>query len=105
GNITFQGQSIIGKRVHEVVALGLAKTSQHVQVFNEMTVLDNLAVAGLLKHRTIDAARERAYQELQFWGMEHIANVMAEDITLAQRSTLELARTMMLDPTLLLIDE
>lgn len=105
GSITFQGQSLIGKRVHEVVALGLAKTSQHVQVFNEMTVLDNLAVAGLLKHRTIDAARERAYQELQFWGMEHIAHVMAEDITLAQRSTLELARTMMLDPTLLLIDE
>ena len=105
GKITFQGQSIIGKRVHEVVALGLAKTSQHVQVFNEMTVLDNLAVAGLLKHRSIEAARERAYEELRFWGMDNIAHVMAEDITLAQRSTLELARTMMLDPSLLLIDE
>ncbi|MGB3413191.1 MAG: ABC transporter ATP-binding protein [Microbacteriaceae bacterium] len=105
GKITFQGQDIIGKQVHEVVGLGLAKTSQHVQVFNEMTVLDNLAVAGLLKHGTINAARERGLEELRFWGMDDIANVIAEDITLAQRSTLELARTMMLDPTLLLIDE
>lgn len=105
GQVRFRDTELVGLPVHEVMAKGVAKTSQSVQVFSEMTVLDNVAVAALISQDSLKAARVAAREELEFWGLGAFAGVEAQDITLAQRSTLELARAMMLKPAVLLVDE
>lgn len=105
GQVRFRDTELVGLPVHEVMAKGVAKTSQSVQVFSEMTVLDNVAVAALTSQDSLKAARVAAREELEFWGLGAFAEVEAQDITLAQRSTLELARAMMLKPAVLLVDE
>jgi branched-chain amino acid transport system ATP-binding protein len=105
GNVWFRDEDLVGVRTHTVMAKGVAKTSQSVQVFDEMTVLDNVAVAALLSAKTVKGSRAAAMAELQFWGLSPQARTLAQDLTLAQRSTLELARAMMLRPAVLLVDE
>lgn len=105
GHVWFRDQDLVGLPVHQVVTAGVAKTSQTVQIFSEMTVMDNVAVAALLQHKHIEEARSAAAEELEFWGLGKYQNTVAQDLTLAQRSTLELARAMVLNPIVLLIDE
>ncbi|MFC4298409.1 MAG: ABC transporter ATP-binding protein [Castellaniella sp.] len=105
GAIHFKGRNIVGMPTHQIAQLGVAKTSQTVQVFDEMTALDNVAVAALLNSATVAAARSAAREELEFWGLEGHADTLAQDLPLAQRSLLELARAMMLHPQVLLVDE
>lgn len=105
GRVWFRDQDLVGRPIHEVVSTGVAKTSQTVQIFSEMSVVDNVAVAALQAHRHIHEARDAALVELEFWGLAHHAEALAQDLTLAQRSTLELARAMVLNPSVLLIDE
>ncbi len=88
GHVWFRDEDLVGKKLHHVVSRGVAKTSQTVQVFSEMTVLDNVAVAALHRHHDLEAAREAARSELEFWGLGAHAGTSAQDITLAQRSTL-----------------
>lgn len=105
GDIWFKGQNLFHMPTHRVAELGVAKTSQTVQVFDEMTARDNVAVAALLRVNSVAAARAAAEEELEFWGLEGLADTQAQDLTLAQRSLLELARAMMLHPKVLLVDE
>ncbi len=105
GSVLFKGQELIGLPTHTIAALGVAKTSQSVQIFSEMTALDNVAVAALTQTESVSKARELALGELEFWGLEQHAADLAQDLTLAQRSLLELARTMMLHPDILMVDE
>ena len=105
GHVWFRDEDLIGVPTHRVMAKGVVKTSQSVQVFGEMSVLDNVTVAALLSQDSLKAARNAAREGLEFWGLGAFADVLAEDITLAQRSTLELARALMLNPTVLLVDE
>ena len=105
GTVLFHDENLVGTAAHKVMAKGVAKTSQSVQVFDEMSVLDNVAVAALLKAGSIKRSRMAAGDELEFWGLNSYANTVAQDLTLAQRSTLELARAMMLRPEVLLVDE
>jgi branched-chain amino acid transport system ATP-binding protein len=89
----------------KVIEAGVAKTSQTVQVFGEMSVLDNVAVAALRSQNNLTNARRVAHAELEFWGLDAYASVLAQNITLAQCSTLELARALTLSPSVLLVDE
>ncbi len=105
GHVWFRDVDLVGLPVHSVVARGLAKTSQTVQIFSEMTALDNVAVAALTRHHALSEARVAAREELAFWGLGAHEKTIARDLTQAQRSTLELARALSLQPTVLLVDE
>lgn len=105
GHVWFKDTDLVGLPPHKVVAAGVAKTSQTVQIFSEMTALDNVSVAALGKQSSLGEAREHAHRELEFWGLDAFADRLAQDLTLAQRSTLELARAMSLEPEVLLVDE
>ncbi len=105
GHVWFRDADVVGLPTHSVIGRGMAKTSQTVQIFGEMTALDNVAVAALTRHRALAEARAAAREELAFWGLRTYQDTLAQDLTQAQRSTLELARALSLQPTVLLVDE
>jgi branched-chain amino acid transport system ATP-binding protein len=105
GTITFAERNVTRLSTHEIISLGLVKTSQHVQVFGEMSVHDNVIVGTILHTPSLREARELAFKELEFLGLSHLAAASASDLTLASRARLELARALSLKPRLLMIDE
>lgn len=105
GDVLFAGDRVNGKAVHRVVAAGLTKTSQTVQVFAEMTVLENVMVGSMLNSPSLVEARRRAAEDVEFIGLTPRATRPARDLTLSDRARLELARALAVRPRLLMVDE
>ncbi|MEO8935695.1 MAG: branched-chain amino acid ABC transporter ATP-binding protein/permease [Burkholderiaceae bacterium] len=120
GTITYAGHQIGGHAPSEIALSGIARTFQNVQLFGEMTALENVLVglhhtfhANLLdvglktprSTREESAARERAFGLLQFVGLAHVANEEARNLPYGKQRVLEIARALALDPKLLLLDE
>ncbi len=107
GKIIFDGQRIDGWKPHEISRIGIARTFQIVQPFPKMTVLENVAAGALFAAgaKSIEAAKERALEHLQFVGLADFADAPASALTLANRKRLELAKSLAMNPKLLLLDE
>src|SRR5579872_1472812 len=60
GSVTAFGREVVGVLPHDVCAHGLARTFQVAKPFGGMTVLDNVMTGAFLRHRSRDAAREKA---------------------------------------------
>jgi branched-chain amino acid transport system ATP-binding protein len=107
GRIAFDGRRIAGLRSHRIARLGVARTFQVVQPFPEMTVLDNVAAGALFAGRAdgVAAARRRALEHLEVVGLAGRAGTPAAALTLAGRKRLELAKSLAMNPRLLLLDE
>jgi branched-chain amino acid transport system permease protein len=120
GDIVFDGQSIAGLNSPSIAARGIARTFQNVQLFGELTLIENILV-GL--HHTYTAglfqialatprawrdelnARQRAASILSFVGLGHLANEEARNLPYGKQRLLEIGRALALDPKLLLLDE
>ncbi|WP_026380285.1 ABC transporter ATP-binding protein [Afifella pfennigii] len=107
GTITFDGKRIDGLKSYQIARLGVARTYQVVQPFPEMTVLENVMspatfAAGNLG---VEAAQEKALEALRFCGLDEQAQMRASELTLAGRKRLELAKSLAMDPKVLLLDE
>ena len=120
GGIRFQGESIVGKKKHEITRGGIARTFQNVRLFPEMTALENVMVGADAHHKTSVIAalfrlprhrneertgRDRSYQLLRFVGIEHRANEVARNLSYGEQRRLEIARALATNPTLLCLDE
>jgi branched-chain amino acid transport system ATP-binding protein len=107
GKIIFDGQRIDGWKSHEISRIGIARTFQIVQPFPKMTVLENVAAGALFAAgaKSIKAAKEQALEHLQFVGLADFADAPASALTLANRKRLELAKSLAMNPKLLLLDE
>ncbi len=120
GTITFDGRSIQGLTSPEIAARGIARTFQNVQLFGELTLIENVLVglnhsyrstffdvaAGLPRARREEAAaRERAASILAFVGLADLANEEARNLPYGRMRLLEIGRALALDPKLLLLDE
>ncbi len=107
GSIHFNGSKIDGLKPYQISRIGVARTFQVVQPFPEMSVLENVMApaiyaAGL---KNIEEAREKALEKIEFVGLGAEAQTMASQLTLASRKRLELAKSLAMNPQLLLLDE
>jgi len=120
GAITFKGGSVVGRPSAKIALSGIARTFQNVQLFGEMTALQNVLVGlhhsfrsnlfhvalALPKYkREEQAARARAYALLKFVGLESLAAEEARNLPYGKQRLLEIARALALSPELLLLDE
>ena len=107
GTIAFAGRRIDGWPCHRIARLGVARTFQVVQPFPDMTVVDNVAAGALFAGgaESVAAARARAHEHLEFVGLGGRSSMPAAALTLAGRKRLELAKSLAMNPRLLLLDE
>ena len=120
GSVRFAGGSLAGLQPAQIAASGVARTFQNVQLFGEMTALENVLV-GL--HHTFSTglpgvalrtarwkreerdARARALALLDFVGLAALAGEEARNLPYGKQRLLEIARALALNPQLLLLDE
>jgi len=120
GDVTFLDKPLLGKKPHQIAALGMARTFQNVKLFHDMTVLENVMVgrhirssAGFLASmlhmpwtlREESRIRQKSMQMLELLGIEEFADTEATSLAFGQQRAVELARALALEPTILLLDE
>lgn len=120
GEMRFEGEVINGLKPHVIAGLGVSRTFQNLQIFNNMTVLENVMVgrhlqsgygmisAGLRlpggQHEETEIV-DQAMEHLAFVGLDSMADMGASSLPFGQQRLLEIARAMATEPTLLMLDE
>jgi ABC-type branched-subunit amino acid transport system ATPase component len=103
GRVAVDGRDITRASAAEICRLGVARTFQISRLFSEMTVLENLvAVARGLDDR---AAIALALELLNFLEITEIAKKWGSELSYGQRKLVEIARALMLQPKIMLLDE
>jgi branched-chain amino acid transport system ATP-binding protein len=120
GDIRFEGQSISRLPSHRMARLGIMRTFQHVRLFRNMTVLENLLVAqhrqmhtgflaGLLRTGRYQHHEQQALDNAHHWlgrvGLDSLQDQRAGALAYGQQRRLEIARCMVANPQLLMLDE
>ncbi len=107
GEILHEGEWIEKLKPFQISARGIARTFQVVQPFPSMTVVQNVMAGAMFAAgiRSMQAAREVAMEHLAFTGLAAMADRPAEQLTLANRKRLELAKSLAMNPHILMLDE
>ncbi len=120
GVVSFQDDRIDNLKPFEIANLGIARTFQNLQIFGDMTLLDNVMVgqhsrtrAGLfsvalrlpLARREEQAIRAKALRYLARVGLAERADDLATNLSFGQQRLLEIARALATEPALLMLDE
>ena len=120
GAIYLNGEAIDGRPLFRRARIGVARTWQNMLLFRTMTVMENLLIApreyagesilrvafGLGGVRAAEhEARDRAHAILNRMGLDHTADAMVTDLPFGQQKLVGLARALMNDGPLLLLDE
>jgi len=107
GEILHKGEPIQRLKPFQISARGIARTFQVVQPFPAMTVAENVMAGAMFAAgiSSMDEARRVAMEHLAFTGLAAFADRPAEQLTLAYRKRLELAKSLAMNPHILLLDE
>ena len=120
GRIIFDGKDITGLKPHRIAYHGITRTFQNLQVFRNMTVLENVMIGlhsrtkceftscllhlpSLIKEERM--VRERATEVLQFLNLEGKAQVTSGSLPYGDQKRVEIARALAASPRLILMDE
>ncbi len=120
GAIRFLGADLAGEKSPAIAARGIARTFQNVQLFGELSLIENVLfglhqtdrasyfeVAASAPRAKLEetSARARAMAILKFVGLDDLANEEARNLPYGKQRYLEIGRALALDPKLLLLDE
>ena len=120
GKIELASRRLLKCKPHEITAAGIARTFQNIRLFPDLTVLDNVRLAGQLhnKHglwstllRTQGHRREevvledKAYDLLRIFELQDRAHELASNLSYGHQRKLEIVRALATDPKVLLLDE
>ncbi len=103
GDLLLDGESLLQTPPHRIIARGIARTFQNVELFSTMSVLDNVLVG--MHGRLRLGGRRRALEVLAEVGLEGIAYRSVAGLTFGTQKRVELARALASEPRLLLLDE
>ena len=102
GEVELDGSSLLRTPPHGIVRRGIARTFQNINLFRSMTVLENVLVGGHARRR---AGEREALEALDVVGLADRAQVPAAALPYGTQKRVEIARALMAQPTLLLLDE
>jgi branched-chain amino acid transport system ATP-binding protein len=120
GDVIFDGKSICGKKSHQIVKLGIARTFQNIRLFKSATVLENVMTGFHCKTKTgmlnvifqpgkcrkeEEEVRQKSIEILKFLGLDDVMNLEARNIPYGHQRLLEIGRALATSPKLLLLDE
>ncbi|MDH3235252.1 MAG: branched-chain amino acid ABC transporter ATP-binding protein/permease [Alphaproteobacteria bacterium] len=105
GEIRFLGESLVGKKPHQVCARGIGRTFQVVRAFPRMSILENVVVGAFAGSKDDDEARALAYDALVQVGLADMAGALASGLTNEQFRLMELGRAVASKPKMLMLDE
>jgi len=120
GTVRFKGRSIKKFKAHEIAARGISRTFQTVELFGNMTVLENVMLGCHTRvptsfmasgfrlpgaKRKEEEMRERALKILKFIGLADQFEEPADNLPLGQQKMLEIGRALATEPELICLDE
>jgi ABC-type branched-subunit amino acid transport system ATPase component len=121
GNVVFRGDHITRLTPHEIVQLGIVRTFQTVNLFKDLSLLDNVLIGfhHTLKHSNLfeiimrsrrncreeKEKREKARELLQDVGINESVEMKARSLPYGKQKSLEIARALATQPKVLMLDE
>jgi branched-chain amino acid transport system ATP-binding protein len=105
GEAVFDGRTITSKKPYEIATLGLGRTFQMTKPFGRLTVFENMLIPNTERGTYTQEQEEYIWSILDELDLDHVADHDADELSGGQQKLLELARVLMLDPELVLLDE
>ena len=104
GSVTFKGEDMTGWNTHDIVNLGIGIKTQMPNVFDGVSVYENVRLSSRRKHMAAQA-KELAEKTLERCGITHLAKREVGTLSHGQRQLVELAMVLAAEPALILLDE
>jgi branched-chain amino acid transport system ATP-binding protein len=114
GGVQINGKSVVAAQAHELNKMGVGRTFQQLSVFPEMTVVENIIMAGQEHHGTMltrlfgkpDAGLTGAAEDMiEFFRLSHLRDEKAGSLSYGQQKLLDAAMAFMAGPEIVLLDE